>query len=280
MAGPPLPTVPARVRRRRRGAVPVGSAVAVLVAGVLTALLAGAGLAGERLLVTFFERPPYYYTRPDGVPAGSMLEETRRILEHAGLRYELRSVPASRILAEMEMGAEPQCSIGWFVTQERRRFAVFSLPFHRSEAQVAVGLPEVAGKLRRVESAQRLLERPDLRLGVVHGFSYGTALDRLLAASVRPVERVRGTPAQVLRMVASRRFDYTFADPEELPMLERAAGLHPGTLVPVPLPDVPVGNLRHLMCSWSVPAATLDRLDAAIRTLFPDLQESAAGPTP
>ncbi|UXY15095.1 transporter substrate-binding domain-containing protein [Chitiniphilus purpureus] len=218
------------------------------------------------LLLTYPDKPPFYYTDSQGRPAGFLLRQTQAMLSAAGIaaRYEFR--PPKRALQEIGYGGQPMCSIGWFKTPERLRLGWFSNALYRDPPMLVVTRSTLVEQLRRHGNAARLLTDPKLMPGLIASFAYGTYLDGLLAARGAQVDRSAQNPAQNLAMVARGRVDYAFFDPSEFDYWQRQPILRQYNVAALPLPDLPAGNARHLLCSHQVPATLLDRLNQAIAT--------------
>ncbi|AXK38717.1 substrate-binding periplasmic protein [Crenobacter cavernae] len=216
-------------------------------------------LGAEPLVLHYFERPPFYYSLPNGQPAGLVVDRLRRALALSGLPYRWQQTPSNRQLAQIEADSGADCIVGWFRTAERERIGRFSAPLYRDRPQVAIvneslpldGPPAVARLLAERNGIFLRRER----------FSYGHALDALLAAK-KPREMATSVPiADMVRMVGAGRAAYTFVSAEEAETL-KLDGARAVTLA-----DMPAGETRHLLCSRHVPADTLARLDAALLKL-------------
>lgn len=230
--------------------------------------------ADAPLLVTYPERPPYYYTEA-GVPQGTLLLMAWRIFEEAGIPVALSSRPPARVLNEVAQGSPPSCSIGWFKNAERERFGRFSLPFfHDRPLRLVVHSDRLADFRRFPSLSDVLASRP--RIGIVAGFSYGLMHEQLLGAARERVDRVE----QLMRMVAAGRIDLALVNEMEFEYFKEREGVGRLPLQTLSFPDAPAGNARHVICSRSVPPATLERIDQAIRRLGFDLRPASAGPGP
>ncbi len=229
-----------------------------LLGGLLIALDATAA----PLKVYYIEKPPYYYSA-DGEAAGFLLERTRSIFQRAGVEAEFELRPALRILKDLANSLEPACSIGWFKTAERSAYAWFSAPIHQDAPMVVLTRTAMSEQIKRHPGIAALLQGP-LRIGVINGFSYGD-LDPLIERA--PQRNLTATAIQNVRMLAAGRIDYTLVDRQELPFILDEADLHGAGLASVQMGDMPAGKLRYLMCSKSVDADRLERLDEAIRGL-------------
>jgi len=220
----------------------------------------------DHLTVLYFDRPPYYLTL-GGRPGGFLVDLTSRILIDAGVPHEFQEMPPKRILEALRSPKGSFCSIGWFKTLERERFAVFSHPIYQDRPFVAVFLKHGRVRPPAVDSLKALCSRADLVLGVNAAFSYGQAVDAILDKAASPPLNVNVSQEQLMRMLAAQRFDYMLANPEEIGALTALAGLKEADLEVVRLDDVPRGNLRYLMFSKDTPAETIRRVNAAIDRL-------------
>ncbi|WP_285907917.1 substrate-binding periplasmic protein [Pseudodesulfovibrio pelocollis] len=238
--------------------------VLCLISASLFATPAGAG--GSTLLVVHLEFPPYYYTTSSGQPEGFLLRKTANIMRLAGIKPEFQSMPAKRILQVMHSD-EPVCSIGWFRTPQREQFAKFSRPIYQNKPLVALHLVRNAGFFRDKHTLADILADPFISMGALEGYSLGTAVDEAIAKARPGMGRVNGDYAQLVRMLAMERFLCILVAPEEKDSLIRVNGLPPDIFASKPLPDIPLGNVRHLMFSRGVPDSFIARIDQAIEAM-------------
>ncbi|TCP15164.1 polar amino acid transport system substrate-binding protein [Crenobacter luteus] len=226
---------------------------------LFAAALVAQPAAAEPLTLHYFERPPFYYTRPDGLPTGLVIEPLRRALVVAGVAHRWQTTPSNRQLAKIEADKAMDCGVGWFRTPERERVGRFSAPLYRDRPQVVV--VDATQPVHGSATLARLLAERDWVFLRRERFSYGNALDAMLAAN-RPREIATSEPiAAMVRMIAAGRASYTFVSAEEAGAMRQD-----GVRVATP-PDMPAGETRHLWCSRRVPAETLARLDAALARL-------------
>lgn len=242
-----------------------------LPAGVLTSALAFAGLsapawAAESLLVTYIDKPPYYYTDAQGVPRGFLVERVRQIMARADIEMHLESRPPSRAVQELRTGSPSTCSIGWFRTTERDEFARFTRPIYHDRPLLAVVQQEHAAGFSAHGGLSAILARPGIRIGAVAGYSYGDAVDRMLSPLAERIDRAP-SPASNLAKLAVGRFDVALFNSEELDHLLSLSPEMARRIVRIELSDVPPGKPRHLMCARQVPTAVIERIDHAINLL-------------
>jgi len=221
---------------------------------------------GGTLLVVHLEFPPYYYTTSTGQPEGFLLRKTANILRVAGIKPRFQSMPAKRILQLMR-SEEPVCSIGWFRTPQREQYAQFSRPIYRNKPLEVLYLISNEGIWHNRHALADILADRSISLGVLEGYSLGTAVDEAIARTRPGMARVNGDYAQLVRMLAMERFDCILVAPEEKDSLIRVNGLPPDIFASRPLPDIPSGNERHLMFSRGVPADVVERINLAIEAV-------------
>lgn len=229
-------------------------------------LKAAVASGAESLPVTYPEKPPYYYTE-SGVARGELIELAQRIFATAGLPVRFTSRPAPRALSEVAETNVAICSLGWFKNPDRERFARFSQPIFRDLPMQVLIRTDRAGDFSRFSSLEKLLAAPDLKIGVVAGFSYGVRQDEQLRRAGERVAAKVNRVEQLFEMVRFGRVDLALVNEMEYSYFTRQSPSSPPGLQILAFPDVPSGNLRHLMCSRAVPPATMERIDAAILQL-------------
>lgn len=215
------------------------------------------------LKVFYLEFPPYYYTAHDGRPDGFLLKKADAIFRKAGIEPRYESLSAKRILQEMRT-VEPVCSIGWFKTPQRERFAQFSRPIYQNKPLEAMFLKKNAQRFADKETLSELLLDERLALGLVGGYSLGQVVDGLIAESAANPRLVAGGYPQLVRMLAAERFSYLIVAPEEADTLVRKNYLAPDLFQVKALSDVPAGNYRYFMFSKAVSKSLVSRIDRAI----------------
>jgi polar amino acid transport system substrate-binding protein len=243
---------------------------------MLTLLMPWPCLAQETpLKVAYLERPPYYWTNGEE-PNGFLLQLTRQILDRAEVPATFAALPPNRILDELRQNTSPFCSIGWFKTSERETFATFSLPIYRDKPLVVLTLKTSLHRFSTYRTVRQLFGDLDLIMAQMASFSYGEALDRLRNQSLGPTMTISTSQSVLPRLIAQGRASYMLVAPEEIPTLLDSAGVNADLFATLPMDDVPVGNLRHLMFSKNVPETVLNRINAGIAELTN--QDSLVGP--
>lgn len=231
------------------------------------------GLAGiasaEPLVVSYIEKPPYYYTE-NNEAKGFLIKKAQQIFTQAGITPQFISRPAKRALLEVELNLQAGCSIGWFKSPERVAFAKFSSPIHQDPAMAVLTTQEMAPELRKHATLRDLTLAPRLRLGVVSGFSYGPYIDLLIRDMKTNIEHNSSTPVFSLKKLAINRIDYTIIDGQEFDYLSQQADLDTKRFTTLNFIDIPQGNLRYLICSKKVDDDVIKRLNQAIKMLAPE----------
>ncbi|MUM76069.1 transporter substrate-binding domain-containing protein [Pseudodesulfovibrio sp. F-1] len=229
-------------------------------------LSASANEDGDTLLVVYLEFPPYYYTTSTGRPEGFLLRKTANILRVAGIKPRFQSMPAKRILQLMH-SEEPVCSIGWFKTPQREQYAQFSRPIYQNKPLEVLYLINNNDIWDSTHTLAGILADHSISLGVLEGYSLGAPVDEAIARARPGMARVNGDYAQLVRMLAMERFDCILVAPEEKDSLIRVNGLPADIFGSRALPDIPSGNMRHLMFSRGVPASVIERVNQAIKAV-------------
>lgn len=227
-------------------------------------------LASQLVTVEYRDKPPYSYTE-GGKPRGFLLERTVAIFRRANVPAVFAEVPVKRITADIQANLRPICSPSWYKLPEREAYARFSLAIHQDKPHVVLAAPHAVAAVRKHRQLSSLFADASLTAGVVEGVSYGAELDALINGAAKPPMRAVVAPLQLARMLASRRADFMLIDQEDLAYLNEHSELSTLGLVRIELTGMPAGLKRYLMCSKQLDAATLARLDQAIRILLPGL---------
>lgn len=232
---------------------------------VALAALSSSAHAQEPIVLFWHERPPYYHQEGDAL-VGIDVEPTEAAFTAAGIPFRWQDLPAKRQLAVIRDNAVAACSPGWFRDPERERFALFSSrPLYRDRANVVLAR---AGDLRvaRHTTLRGLLGDPALGIVTKVGYSYGAAIDTLLAQATPHRQNVASENLTMARMIAGGHADYMILSPEEGNVLIRSLGAAGQALVLLNgIRDMPAGNQRWLMCSRAVGQDLVDRVSRAIR---------------
>lgn len=229
----------------------------------------GMATAAEPLTVSYFERPPYYYTDTVGEPGGFLLERTRNILRQAGVEAKFLALTPYQILYVLRHAMVPHCSIGWFKNAQREQFAKFSEPIYRNRDLMLLTTKAQLPRFSDLKTLRAIFSDRHLTMARMGGFSYGSYVDDLLEKLTPKTLFLAGEQGCLLRAVAAQRASYMLVAPEEIDTLIGLTGLSAGAVVAIPLADVPAGNLRYLMCNRAVTDETLERLNQAIDKLYP-----------
>ena len=116
------------------------------------------------LRVLYLEFPPYYYTNSEGNPDGFLLKKADELFRQAGIAPNYISVPAKQILMEMH-GLNPICSIGWFRTPGREKYAKFSRIFYQNRPLQALFIKDNKAYFYGKDALRELIDDRTLILG-------------------------------------------------------------------------------------------------------------------
>lgn len=233
-------------------------------AGCLLALSSPAVL-GEEITVSWRDKPPYHYLDGEG-EHGFLLARGKRVFAVAGVPARFVMAPSKRIWASFQSGKTNYCSLGRYKMPERDAFVQYSRPIQLDPPQVLLVSEGALAKVRGFRSLAALLAEPGFELGLTDGTSLGAQLDALVAGSANTVTRRTVDASTLIRMVAAGRMSYTIADRHGWEYL-RARDPQLAAVTAYPMPDMPGGIARHIVCSKDIPAATMARLDKALEQL-------------
>ena len=230
---------------------------------------------GQEITVSWRDKPPYHYIDGEG-EHGFLLARGKRVFAAAGVPARFVMEPSKRIWASFQSGKTNYCSLGRYKMPERDAFAQYTRPIQVDPPQVLLVSQGVLPRVRRYKSLAALLAEPGFELGLTDGNSLGAQLDALVAGSANTVTRRTVDSSTLIRMVAAGRMSYTIADRYGWEYL-RARDPRLASLAVQPMPDMPGGIARHIVCSKDVPAATMAKLDKALEQLrYADKPPTAA----
>ncbi|GAB2874518.1 hypothetical protein GCM10027277_49690 [Pseudoduganella ginsengisoli] len=221
--------------------------------------------ASSAVTVSWREKPPYYYTE-DGVEKGFMLAYGKEVFAAAGIDARFVREPQKRIWTNFELRKPNYCSLSWYRLPEREAIAQFSIPVYTDPPHTILVAPGSAAKVQAHTSLASLMADPELILGVVDGVSYGVELDERIAKAGNQTMRRTVTTTSMMQMLAANRFHYMFADRNDWGHM-RAHFKELASVIQYDVPDLPQGLKRYILCSRSMPASTMERLNQAIRAL-------------
>jgi len=215
------------------------------------------------ITLLYYERPPFFFTAPDGSPHGTELDPAAQAFQTAGVRYVWQRAPLGRILSIVKANREQDCVPGFYKTAERASYAQFTEPMHWDPG--LQGLMRAESILPDEIAAKDLLARTEIHVLVRKGASYGPYVDSLLAGL--PAERIHELTDELpvmAKMIVAGRGDIMFAQPEETRNLIAESGLPADSFRIVKFPDANQPSPTYILCSRKVPADIIDRLNKAI----------------
>lgn len=242
-------------------------------------------LIAQTLIISYTEKPPYYYTDSESKkPSGFLLEKALKILNKADITsYKVLPLPPKRILKEMEDNIETECSIGWFANEERKKIAQFSEAIHRDSPMVLIvhskDLPQMSD-IKSLDDFKNWINKKEydqklISLGKVSGFSYGDKLDQFIADNFVEIQSKKHfldqssqDPIQLLSRISNRRINFGFFDQKEFEYFSQKEPMFAKELSVLSLKGMPEGKERFIMCSKKVHADIMVRINSAIKNHF------------
>lgn len=237
--------------------------LALLVPALAPALAAAAPAPAPAITVAWSEKPPYYYIE-DGLEKGFMLAYGKALFAAAGIDATFVREPQKRIWSRFRTGMRNYCSIGWYYLPERAAIAQYSLPVYTDPTQLVLIAPKAVAQVRAHATLASMLADPALTIGLLDGSSYGAELDARIRQSANRKMLSNVNSAGMIQMVAADRVSYMLSDRTDW-HYSRSRSKSLESVVQYEVPDVPPGLKRHIVCSPDIPAATMEKLNQAIR---------------
>ena len=216
------------------------------------------------LQISYIERPPYYFTKNEQA-TGFLLDLQKKIFNDAGINVHFVSLPAKRVLKRVKRPHELHCSIGWFKTPKREKFANFSLPIYQNRPLAIIVKKKNSSKIENYSTLKEIFLDKRLTSTKIDGFSYGTFVDQLIKDLSPEFYTITGEQQQLIRMLAKERMTYLLVAPEEIATLIKSNKLNPSEFTIFRLADIPAGNKRYIMCSKGVDQEVIDKINLSIQ---------------
>lgn len=255
---------------------------AINVAPLLSALLAAlafppgaAAVPRPELLFIYPDMKPFIVDddgRSD--PTGPLADFLRALTREAGIDVRWRGpVPRARIIQELQRDGAVACTPNVLATQERIELGFrFSFPITPSPAWSVVARLDAAWPGRHGSFAE-LRAADGLSMGRLQGASHGASVDAIVGDGAGKNDlAIRGTPADLLRLLASGRVDYVLLDKAEVATLAATNGLVSDQFRVIPFADLATAASEgggRIMCSPTFPEDIMARLNAAISRVTP-----------
>ena len=231
--------------------------------------------AADPLTISYFERPPYYFTTETGAARGILVDRTRNILSEAGIEARFVSLSLNQILYVVRHTRSPHCSVGWLKKPERELFARFSEPIYQNRPLVLLTTRTRQQQLRKYRSLSELFADPAMIMVRNSSYSYGAYVDKLIERFSPSTYYSLKPQSELVQTLHADHATYMLISPEEVSQLIATAGLPESNFITIPLEEIPAGNFRYLMCNRDIDDELLEKLNQAIRKLYPECVERA-----
>jgi polar amino acid transport system substrate-binding protein len=211
----------------------------------------------------YYEFAPYSYTDSQGRPRGAILQLSKRLLEHAGYRAELRSYPSARLYSALQDGSVQV----WPGAPGKAE-----LHEHTLEARTQLGEIILNLYFRPDTLMPRLPEDLQGRgVIMISGYTYWLPVNQMIDDPQLAVQQHRtGTHAAALEMLQRHRGDFLLDYQTPVELARRRLGI----------PELPFIQLQRiplkLIVSSHAPGAealrdALDRAYAELQAAGEDL---------
>ena len=164
--------------------------------------------------------PPYYILNGKNAGRG-IADRIERLLQNELTQYEHDSVVANwrRILQEMKSGKNVVC-LTLLKTPERQAYIEYSiLTTVKPTNGICVRSDDPMFKDLQLISLQKLIKTKNLRIGIMHGRSYGKEIDRILEKDVSRQSVFLSTSSDgvegLIQLLVRKRIDAIICYPHE-----------------------------------------------------------------
>lgn len=214
----------------------------------------------DELTLYYAEQPPLLHLNEQGKVVGLLAERTTAALQAAQVRFHWEQVPAARILDTIKADKIAVCTPGKYWSAERQQFATYSAPMFVDPPVIAVVHADALPLMHA--SIAETLDGP-VTLLLKNGWVYGPYLDALIGKLPAPKKSyTSGDPPFLVKMVESGRVQMTLLSIFEAEYFIQQQRI--GNVKIVHFTDIPGGQKRYLLCSKSVAARSMARINAAL----------------
>ncbi|WP_083900976.1 ABC transporter substrate-binding protein [Azospirillum sp. B4] len=246
------------------------------IAGLIGRLLLSIIATGQPVLQgDAAEKPVIEFLFPDSGPflqsvanggavRGPVAARVEALAAKAGVQINwLGPVPRNRILSDLQDG-RVACTANAIQTPDRALRFKFTTPLFRDTRWVVVAKAGTTW-LDSYPTLGALLADDTRLYGNLLGASVGSDIDRLVTQEAGHVRTIRGTPLDLIKMVAAGHVDYVIlADDRDMAMVARAMDLSPDAFVYHRYPDLPGADAGRIMCAQTVPDDVIAAFNRAL----------------
>jgi polar amino acid transport system substrate-binding protein len=227
-------------------------------------VLAGSEIANAQtpIVLQHDERPPFLKTEPDGSVSGTAATPAVQAFKKAGIPYAWQYMSAARQLAMIKSGARV-CSVGWYKTPERERFAKFSKAI--SQDSPMIGLANIHFNAPENSNIDQILADENINILIKESIVYGPFLDTKFAQMKARRIPTSNEFGPMIRLIHLGRAQLTFIPIEEANYYIATMGYSAKDFNVIHFAEMPAGEKRYIMCSKSVEDAVIDKLNAALK---------------
>ncbi|HEY8025127.1 MAG TPA: transporter substrate-binding domain-containing protein [Burkholderiaceae bacterium] len=241
-----------------------------LICGLLIGMQARAESAAP-VTVHYYERKPFHYADASNRVVGLLVAPTEQSFSKADIPIVWQLTPINRTLATIKANRGRDCTTGWYKSSEREAFARFTQPIYVDKPLVVFTRADFDA--RNGVTARELLARPHTRLLLKQGFVHGHYLDPLIdKMPPAQVQRVADEIPSMVKMVRAGIADIIIVTEEEVNLYINSPAMAADGIRALRLPDLSEREYRYIACSKQVPAEDIDKLNAAIAGLSPELR--------
>jgi len=214
------------------------------------------------LKLQIVELPPYMIVNSPTSIGGLVVDPTFAALKKAGIDFEWEVIPAVRQLLRIKNNQERICSVGWYKTPTREKFAKFSHPIVLDSGYVAFANNNY--NPREGVPIDEVLGDSNISVLIKNGFVYGEYLDAKLITMKAQRESVYVDMPLIFKMIEAGHGQITFAPLAEIRYYQELGVVDKDRFHIITFKEIPTGFNRYLMCSLKVEDDVISKFNAAL----------------
>lgn len=225
-------------------------------------LISQTSWAVSKLTMMLVQRPPYLIMK-DGNVSGLSVAPTVAAFKKANTSVNWEEIPAKRQIQRLKKNQERVCSVGWYQTEERKKFAKFTNAV--SQDSPWVGLVPATSKISKNATIEEILSDPKIRVLLKEGFVYGDYIDKKMVDMKAQTSMTTVNIELMIKMIAVAHADIAFFTKEEIMHYIDTGIIKAKDVQILSLKNMPSGYSRHLMCSKMVEDEVITKFNDALK---------------
>lgn len=217
----------------------------------------------EMITLHYMPRPPFAMSSGNTVE-GLYATPAANAFNKANIPFQWAETPVNRQFNILKENRGLDCAIGFFKKPDRELFVNFTKPYYKGKPGAVLANIDIDYKPDY--TFRKFLSSPKNIVLMKDNFSYGKIADELIL-ELKPNKYITTTEnSQMVQMIKMRSHYYMIATLEELDyFMEKNSFVKDKDIKILTFKDMPISELRYIICSKNVSKSVIDKLNQAIK---------------